>query len=62
MLPIVALAVTLLVHVPPVTVLLNVVVEPIQTVAVPVIVPALGANDTVTVFVAAAVPQPVVFV
>ena len=55
--PIVATAVLLLVHAPPVVVLLNDVVAVAQTIAVPVIVPATGSGLTVTSIVAVAVPQ-----
>ena len=55
--PIVATAVLLLLHTPPVVVLLNVVVEVAQTIAVPVIVPATGSGLTVTFTVVVAVPQ-----
>ena len=55
--PIVATAVLLLLHVPPVVVLLNVVVAVAQTIAVPVMVPATGSGLTVTSIVAVAVPQ-----
>ena len=44
-------------QVPPVATSLNVVVDPAQTVVVPVIVPAIGNGLTVTVVVATAVPQ-----
>lgn len=52
-----ATAVLLLLHTPPVTASLNVVVPPVHTVMVPVMVPADGVPDTVTVVVALAVPQ-----
>jgi hypothetical protein len=55
--PTVATLVVLLVQVPPVTLLERVIVDPAQTVAVPVMVPAVGAVLTVTVNVAVAVPQ-----
>jgi hypothetical protein len=44
-------------HVPPLTELLNVVVLPAQTVAMPVIAPASGSGLTVTICVVTAVPQ-----
>lgn len=44
-------------QIPPVTASLSAVVAPGQTVAVPVIVPAFVEGLTVTIFVAAAVPQ-----
>ena len=47
----------LLVHVPPAEASLNVVIEPTQTVPIPVMLPALGNGLTVTKLVAAAVPQ-----
>ena len=47
----------LLVHEPPVVVLLSVVVLPVHTVAVPVIVPADGVLVTVTICVAVLEPQ-----
>ena len=53
----VALAVLLLLHVPPAVASLNVVVAPLHTDAVPVIVPAVGAALTVTTLVATAAPQ-----
>ena len=55
--PIVATAVLLLLHTPPVVVLLNVIVAVAQTIAVPVIVPATGNGLTVTFTVVVAVPQ-----
>ena len=55
--PIVATAVLLLVHAPPVVVLLNDVVAVAQTIAVPVIVPATGSGLTVTFTVVVTVPQ-----
>jgi hypothetical protein len=51
-----------LVHTPPVTALLNVVVAPAHTVAVPVIEPADGAALTVTAAMVVAVPQSLVTV
>ena len=62
MLPTVATVVTVLLHAPPVAASLNPVVAPAQTVAVPVMVPADGNGLTVTIVVAAAVPQPFVTV
>ena len=50
------------VHTPPLTALLNKVVAPTHTVAVPVTVPALGSRLTVTTLVAEAVPQALVTV
>lgn len=47
----------MLCHVPPAGVLAKVIVEPIQTVAGPVIAPIVGMVFTVIVFVAATVPQ-----
>ena len=46
-----------LVHVPPEVVFAREVVAPLQTVAVPVIVPDKGSPLTVTTFVVFAVPQ-----
>jgi hypothetical protein len=43
-----AIAELLLLHVPPLTASVNVVVKPLQTVAAPLIVPALADVDTVT--------------
>ena len=57
-----ATAVAVLLHAPPIVASLKPVVEPAHTVAVPVIVPADGNGLTVTVAVAAAVPQPLVTV
>jgi hypothetical protein len=54
---IVATAVLLLLHVPPVAVLENEVVSPAHTVAVPESVPATGNGLTVTICVSVAVPQ-----
>ena len=61
-LPTVATVVVVLLQAPPVVASLNPVVDPAQTVAVPVIVPADGNGLTVTTLVAAAVPQPLVTV
>ena len=47
----------LLLHTPPVVASVNVAVVPVQTVVVPVMLPALGVPDTVTVVVALALPQ-----
>ena len=55
--PTVARAVLLLDHTPPPAALLRAVVDPAQTVVVPVIEPALGSGLTVTAVVALAVPQ-----
>jgi hypothetical protein len=52
-----ALLVSLLLHTPPLTELLNVMVNPPQTVDGPVIVPAFGNGFTVITFVVLAVPQ-----
>ena len=60
--PTVATVVAVLLHAPPVVASLNPVVEPAQTVAVPVMVPADGNGLTVTTLVAAAIPQPLVTV
>jgi hypothetical protein len=49
-------------HVPPVTELLNVVVLPRHTVAVPVMAPASAEGLTVTIAVAEVLPQPLVSV
>jgi hypothetical protein len=49
-------------QVPPAAASVSDVVDPAHTVAVPVIVPAFGNGSTVTVAVAAAVPQPLVTV
>ena len=54
--PIVATAVLLLVHVPPVDELVRVVVEPLHT----VVVPAIAAGEGFTVTIVVAVPQDVV--
>jgi hypothetical protein len=54
--PIDAIAGLLLVHVPPATVLLSVVLPPVQIVVVPDIVPAVLVAETVTITV---VEQPV---
>ena len=53
----VAIPVALLLHAPPVVPLVNVVVPPAHTVAVPVIEPALGKGLTVTTLVTTALPQ-----
>ncbi len=53
----VAIPVAALLHVPPLVPLLSVVVPLMQTVAVPVMVPADGAPLTVTTFVADTLPQ-----
>jgi hypothetical protein len=53
----VAFAVLLLLHMPPVVATLNVVVADSHTAAVPVIVPTEGDELTVTIEVAADVPQ-----
>ena len=53
----VAVAGMVLVHAPPVAASVNAVFAPAQTVGIPVIVPALGSGLTVTIRVAAAVPQ-----
>ncbi len=58
----VAIAVLLLVHVPPATASDKVTVAPVHSVEVPVIVPALGAGLTVTVSTALAEPQVLVIV
>ena len=55
--PTVARAVLLLDHTPPPVALLRAVLDPAQTVVVPVIEPALGSGLTVTAVVALAVPQ-----
>jgi hypothetical protein len=55
--PTVATEVLLLLHVPPVTVSLKVVVDEVQTVAVPVIEPADEDAPTVTTNVAVELPQ-----
>ena len=55
-------AVFVLLHAPLPTASVNVVVVPTHTVAVPVIVPALGDELTVKTVVAAMVPQPEVTV
>lgn len=52
-----AMPVVELLHVPPPTLFVNVVVLPGHTVLAPVIVPGLTVELTVTVFVAVAVPQ-----
>lgn len=49
-------------HAPPPTVSLKVVVAPGQTVNIPLIIPALGEGLTVTILVAATVPQPLLTV
>jgi len=55
----VAIEVLLLVHVPPaVPFVLNVIVDPVHTLDSPLIVPALPAVVTVTVFVAVALLHP----
>jgi hypothetical protein len=56
----VAIAVFPLVHVPPVVPSNSVVVDPAQTVVVPVMVPADGSAFTVIANVSVAVPQPLV--
>ena len=61
-LPTVATVVAVLLHAPPVVASLNPVVDPAQTIAVSVIVPADGSGLTVTTLIAAAVPQPLVTV
>ena len=53
----VATEVLLLLHVPPLTLSVNEVILPTDTVEVPVIVPADGAAFTITEAVALAVPQ-----
>ena len=53
----VATPAVLLLHTPPAAASANVVAVPVHTVVVPVIVPAVGVADTVTVVVAVAVPQ-----
>jgi hypothetical protein len=53
----VATGVELLLQLPPETVLLNVILDPIQTVEGPLIVPALGSGFTVMVEDAVADPQ-----
>ena len=58
----VATPVAVLLHAPPEVVSLKPVTEPTHTVAVPVMLPADGNGLTVTVVVAAAVPQPLVTV
>jgi hypothetical protein len=58
----VAAAVFVLLQVPPLILLTNVVVEPVQANVVPPIVPAFGSGLTVTAYVAVAVPQLVVTV
>lgn len=55
--PMVATASVLLVHVPPETLLLRLIVEPTHTEEAPLIVPALGTGFTVTVAEAVAEPQ-----
>jgi len=61
-LPTVAMPVEPEVQTPPPIASLSVVVAPAQTVAVPVIVPALADELTVTTVVALALPQPFVTV
>ena len=61
-LPTVVTVVAVLLHAPPVVASLNPVVDPAQTIAVPVIVPADGKGLTLTTLIAAAVPQPLVTV
>jgi hypothetical protein len=61
-LPTVATPVAVLLHVPPVAASLKPVAEPTHTDAVPVMLPADGNGLTVTVVVAADVPQPLVTV
>jgi hypothetical protein len=61
-LPTVATPVAVLLHAPPVAASVKPVVEPAHTIAVPVMLPADGNGLTVTVVVAAAVPQPLVTV
>jgi hypothetical protein len=56
-LPMVATAVLLLLHTPPVTAFANVIVAPVQTVEGPVIVPALSEAPMFTVLVVTDVPQ-----
>lgn len=56
----VAAAVLVLLQVPPVTLLTNVVVEPVHTKVVPPMVPAFGNGLTVIGYVVLALPQPVV--
>jgi hypothetical protein len=51
-----------IIHVPPLTVLVSVTVEPVHTNVGPEIVPAVGAALMVTAFVADAVPQELVTV
>lgn len=58
--PVVAMAVLLLLQEPPATVPLNVEAEPAHIVAAPEIVPADGAEFTVTVAVTTVVPHPAV--
>ena len=53
----VAMPVLLLLHTPPLVASASVVVPPVHTVVDPVIVPADGVPDTVTVVVVLAVPQ-----
>ena len=60
--PTVAIAPLEVLQVPPAAASVSAVVEPAHTVAVPVIAPAVGNGLTVTVAVAAAVPQPLVTV
>jgi hypothetical protein len=55
--PIVAMAVLLLLHVPPVTASARVIEANLQTVVVPVMVPAEAVAVTVTTNVAVALPQ-----
>jgi hypothetical protein len=60
--PIVAAAIFTEVQIPPPTASLKAVAEPGQTVDIPVIVPALAEGLTVTIIVAADIPQPLVTV
>lgn len=52
-----AIAALLLLQLPPLTASVNVIVDPVQTLAGPLIVPAVGAAVIVTAVVADAVPQ-----
>ena len=61
-LPTVATDVAVLLHTPLPAASLNVVVDPAHTFRVPVIAPATGNELTVTIAVAATVPQPLVTV
>lgn len=60
--PIVATALALLLQVPPDTLLLRLIVDPIHTEVAPLIVPAFGTGFTVTVADAVADPQMLVTV